>query len=68
MSSSESSKYCIGLLDVKPSFEPKARHHNSRYLAKILRVNKIAVKSFSKNLSYGFHFNTQRECYEKLGQ
>ena len=28
----------------------------SRFLAKILRVDKIAMKSFSKNLSFGVDF------------
>ena len=48
-------------------FEPQARHQNkiqkvfllSRFLAKILKVNKIAVKSFLKNLSFGVDFKLQ---------
>ena len=56
------------LLDEKPVFESQARHQNeirkvflwrfpfSRFLAKTLRVNKIAMKSFSKNLSFGVDF------------
>ena len=58
---------CIGLLDEKPGFEPEVRHQNkirkvflrrfplSRFLAETLRVNKIAMKSFS-NLSFGVDF------------
>ena len=58
-----------GLLNDKPGFESQARHQNeirkvvlrrfplSRFLAKTLRVNKIAMKSFSeKNLSFGVDF------------
>ena len=57
-----------GLLDEKSGFESQARHQNkirkvflrrfplSRFQAKILRVNKIAMKSFSKNLSFGVDF------------
>ena len=52
----------VGLLDMKPEFLPQARHQNKiqkvflrrypliRFLAKILRVNKIAIKSSSKHL------------------
>ena len=55
-----SSRWCVGLKAEKPGFEPQARHQNkirkvfrrrfplSRFLAKTLRVNKIAMKSFSK--------------------
>ena len=58
----------IGLLHEKPGFEPKARYLTkirkvflrrfplSRFLAKTLRVNKIAMKNFSKNLSFGVDF------------
>ena len=58
----------VGLLDVKPGFGPQARHQNeirkiflrrlplSRFLSKTLNVNKIATKSFSKNLSFGVDF------------
>ena len=58
----------VGLLDEKSGFESQARHQNkirkvfvrrfplSRFLAKTLRVNKIAMKSFSKNLSFGVDF------------
>ena len=65
------SRYCVGLLDVKPEFEPQARHQNevqkiflqrfplSRYVAKTLRVNKISMKSFSKILSFGVDFKLQ---------
>ena len=46
----------VCLLDEKPGFKPQARHQNEirkvflrRFpLAKTLRVNKIATKSFSK--------------------
>ena len=60
--------YCVGLLDEKPVFESQARHQNkirkvylrrfplTRFLAKTLKVNKIAMKSFSKNLSFGVNF------------
>ena len=60
-----SSRQCVGLLKEKPEFEPQARHQNkirklfirrfppSRFLAKTLRVNKIAMNSFLKNLSFG---------------
>ena len=63
-----SSRLCVGLLGEKPGFESQARHQNkirkvflrrfplSRFLAKTLRVNKIAMKSFSKNLSFGVDF------------
>ena len=56
-----------GLLG-KPGFEPQARRKNqiqkvflrrfslSRFLAKSLRVNKIAMKGFSKKLSFGVDF------------
>ena len=56
------------LLDEKPGFESQERQQNeirkvflrrfalSRFLAKTLRVNKIAMKSFSKNLSFGVDF------------
>ena len=52
----------------KPGFESQARHQNeirkvflrrfllSRFLAKTRRVNKIAMKSFSKNLWFGVDF------------
>ena len=65
------SRQCVGLSDEKPGFESQARHQNeirkeflrrfplSRFLAKTLRVNKIAMKSFSKNLSLGFDFKQQ---------
>ena len=58
----------VGLLDEKPGFESQARHQNeirkiflrrfplSRFLAKTLRVNKNAMKSFPKNFSFGFDF------------
>ena len=60
MKSPWSSRYCVGLLDEKPGFESQARHQNevqkvflrrfplSRFLAKTLRVNKIAMKSFQQ--------------------
>ena len=63
-----SSRYCVGLLHEKSGFEPQTRHQNkiqkvifrrfplSRFLAKTLRVNKIAMKSFSKNLSFAVDF------------
>ena len=63
-----SSTYCVGLLDEKPGCKSQARHQNeirkvflrrfplSTFLAKTLRVNKIAMKSFSKNLSFGVDF------------
>ena len=63
-----SSRWCVGLLDEKPGFEPQVRHQNeirkvflrrfplSRFLANAPRVNKIAMKSFSKNLSFGVDF------------
>ena len=62
------SRQCVGLLDIKPGFEPQARHQNkiqkvclrrfplSRFLAKTLRINKIAMNSFSQNLSFGVDF------------
>ena len=62
MKSSWSSRQCVGLLDEKLGFETQARHPHkirkvflrrfplSRLLAVTLRVNKIAMKSFSKNL------------------
>ena len=52
----------VGLLDENPGLEPQARHQNeirkvfhrrfplSRFLAKALRGNKIAMKSFSKKI------------------
>ena len=58
------SRQCVGLLDEKLGFELQARHQNkiqkvffrrfplSRLMARTLRVNKIAMKSFSKNLSH----------------
>ena len=58
---------CVAVNE-KPGFEPQPRHQNkirkvflrrfplSRFLAKTLRVNKIAMKSFSKNLSFGVDF------------
>ena len=61
----------VGLLDEMPGFESQARHQNeirkvflrhfplSRFLAKTLRVNKIAIKSFSKKLSFGVDFKLQ---------
>ena len=54
------SRQCVGLLDVKPGFEVQTRHQNkiqkvflrrfplSRFLARTLRANKSAMKSFSK--------------------
>ena len=44
--------------DIKTKYEKVFlwRFPLSRFLAKILRVNKIAVKSFSKNLSFGVDF------------
>ena len=54
-----SSRQCVDLLDEKPGFEFQVRHQNkirkvflrrfplSGFLAKTLRVNKIAMKSFS---------------------
>ena len=53
-----------GLLDEKPAFEPQVRHRNkirklfplSRFLAKTLRANKIALKISQKNLSFGIDF------------
>ena len=49
-------KWCDGLLDVKPGFKPQAIRQNKikkvflrRFLAKTLRVNKFATKSFPKN-------------------
>ena len=54
-----------------PGFEPQARHQNkirkifllrfspSTFLAKTLRVNKIAMKSLSKNLQFGVDFKLQ---------
>ena len=66
-----SSRQYVGLLDEKPGFESQARHQNeirkvflrrfplSRFLAKTLRVNKIAMKSFSKYLSFGVDFKLQ---------
>ena len=54
------SSLCVGLSEEKPGFEPQGRHNNkirkefrrrfslNRFLAKTLRVNKIAMKSFSK--------------------
>ena len=58
MKSPCSCRQCVDLLDVKPVFEPQARHQYkiqkvfirwfplSRYLVKTLRINKIAMKSF----------------------
>ena len=58
----------LQLLDVKPGFEPKARHQNkiqklflrrfslSRFLAKTLRVNKSCHEMFLKKLSFGMDF------------
>ena len=53
----------------QPGFEPQARHQNKmqkvflrRYplsRAKALRVNKIAMKSFPKNLSFGIDFKIE---------
>ena len=66
-----SSRQCVGLLDEKPGSESQGRHQNeirkvflrrfplSRFLAKTLRINKIAIKSFSKNLSFGVDFKLQ---------
>ena len=64
-----SSRQCVGLLNEKPGFEPQIRHQNkiqkvfffwrfplSRFLAKTLGVNKIAMKSFTKHLSFGVDF------------
>ena len=56
------------VVDDKPGFNSQARHQNeiqkillrrvplSRLLAKTLRVNKIAMKSLLKNLSFGVDF------------
>ena len=64
------SRQCVGLLDEKPGFESQARDQNkiqkvflrrfpiSRFLAKTLSVNKIAMKSFL-NLSFGVDFKLQ---------
>ena len=58
--SPSSSMQYVGLLGVKPGFEPQARHQNNmqkvflrrfplcRFQAQTLRVNKIAMKSFLK--------------------
>ena len=60
----QSSRQCVGLLDVRLEFNLQVRHQYenmkifllrlllSRFLAKTLRVNKSAVKSFSKNLFF----------------
>ena len=48
-----SSKQCVGLLDIKLGFENKVRRFSlSRFLVKTLGVNKIVMKSFSKDLSF----------------
>ena len=66
-----SNRQRVGLLDEKPRLESQARHQNelrkvflrrfslSSFLAKTLRVNKITVKSFSKNLYFGVDFKLQ---------
>ena len=66
-----SSWQCGALLEVKLGFVPQARHQNkiqkvflcrfsfSRFLAKTLRENKIAMESFSKNLSFKIGFKLQ---------
>ena len=58
-------KWVCQLFNVKPGFKPQVRHQNKiqsvfcrrfspgRFRAKTLRVNKIAMKTFSKNLSFG---------------
>ena len=58
----------LAFLDVKPGFQPQARHQNeirkvffrrypsSRFLKKNLRVNKIFLKKFLKNLSFVVDF------------
>ena len=64
LKSPQSSRQSVGFLNIKPEFEPQARNQNkmqkvflrrfslSRFLATTLRANKIAMKSFSKNLSF----------------
>ena len=69
--SPQSSRQCVGLLDVKAGLEHQIRHQNkiqkvflrqfplSGFLAKPLRVNKIAMKSSSKNLLFEVDFKLQ---------
>ena len=69
--SKQSRRQCFGLLNVRSGFEPQARHRKrkqkvllrqlslSRLLAKTLSINKIAMKNYSKNLSYEVDFKLQ---------
>ena len=62
---------CFCLLDVRAEFKPQVRNQNentkiffrrltlSRFLAKILRVNTIAMKKILKNLSLGIDVKLQ---------
>ena len=48
----------FGLLDMRPRFKSHVRHQNEniligRFLAKILKINKIAMKGFVKNCLFG---------------
>ena len=64
------------LIDVKPGFEPQAKHQNKiqsvflrRFLAKTLRINEIAMKifpkicrqSFSVDFKFTYKINTRTE-------
>ena len=45
------SRQCVGLLGVKSGFEPQSKHQNKiQKSVKILRVNKIGMKSFDFKL------------------
>ena len=71
----QSSRQCVGLLDVWPKFKPQEFIGDCRFLAKTLRVNKITMQSsFEVDFKlYGRPLMYKNECTqykyrEKLGR